>query len=228
MDIIKSLDYEIKDLDEAKGIVQFYASSFDNIDSDRQIIRRGAYKKTLNERFKRIRHLLDHYLSIGVPLEGEETKLGLLMTSQLIMKKQAAFETFEEYKVYEKLGNTMEHSVRIRIIKSDNELDENKDTIEILKEVQLWDVSTITTWGANPNTPQVSLKNMKSIEDTVLYLEQMLKGRFSDNKLKTIENTLKQLKSLIDDEPHSTQRRNEPIDIVEFFNKRLKIVNYGN
>ena len=39
----------ISDIDEKKNIVKGYGSYFDNKDSDNDVIRRGAYQKTIKE-----------------------------------------------------------------------------------------------------------------------------------------------------------------------------------
>lgn len=222
--LVKSFNYEIKGLDPPKGIVQFYANSFDKKDSDNDIIIRGAFKKTLRENFKRIRHLLDHWESVGVPISIKEDSFGLLTESQLIMGKQIGQETFEEYKVYAELGNTMEHSIRLDIVKFDEDRESKTRTI---REAKLWDVSTITKWGANEWTPQVALKQFDTIDKAVKGLELLLKGRFQDDKLEQIEITLNKLKSLISDEPLSTQEGNEPIDVINQFRDGLKLLKDG-
>ena len=211
---IKYLDYQIKDLDEPKGIVQFYANSFDKKDDDGDIIVKGAFKKTLQENEQRIKHLLDHDTSIGVTKSISEDSFGLDVVSQMIMKKQAGRETFEEYIVYASLNKSMEHSIRISDMKSEEDKDREA---RIIKEARLWDVSTITKWGANQWTPQGIIKKFKSISDAIEALELMLKGKFSEEKLKNIDKVLSKLKSLID-EPPSTQI-DEPIDINAMLNE---------
>ena len=66
----KQVSHEIKELDDAKGVVIAYASVYNNLDSDNEIIAPGAFTKTVNENFKRIRVLKDHNptISLGVPL----------------------------------------------------------------------------------------------------------------------------------------------------------------
>ena len=51
---------EIVDADENKGIVKGYASYFDNMDADKDIIRPGAYKKTIMENGSRVKNLYQH------------------------------------------------------------------------------------------------------------------------------------------------------------------------
>ncbi len=44
----------ISDIDEDKNIVKGYGSYFDNVDSDKDIIRKGAYQKTIQENGHRV------------------------------------------------------------------------------------------------------------------------------------------------------------------------------
>ena len=45
----KQVSHEIKELDDAKGVVIAYASVYNNIDADREVIMPGAFTKTVNE-----------------------------------------------------------------------------------------------------------------------------------------------------------------------------------
>ena len=58
--LTKGYSEGVKDVDTVKGIVTGYFSSFGNKDSDGDIIQKGAYTKSINENFDRIKHLLDH------------------------------------------------------------------------------------------------------------------------------------------------------------------------
>ena len=46
----KNLNVEVRDIDEKEGIVSGYFASFDTIDSDNDVIRKGAFKKSIQER----------------------------------------------------------------------------------------------------------------------------------------------------------------------------------
>lgn len=157
--LFKSLNYKLKSVDE-KGIVQFYANSFGKKDGDGDIITKGAFKKSLSENFNRVKHLLNHEKSIGVPMEIVEDDFGLLVTSQLILGKQIGKEAFEEYKVYAELNRSMEHSIGFKTIKNHTDKSMNAN---VITEVALFDVTTMETWGANPATPQVSVKAAKEM-----------------------------------------------------------------
>lgn len=51
----KQLSYDLKDLDENKGIVVAYANAYNFKDSDGDISAPGSFNKTVTENFKRIR-----------------------------------------------------------------------------------------------------------------------------------------------------------------------------
>ena len=81
----------IEDIDEMKGIVTGYFSSFNNIDSDGDVILSGAYKKTVAENGpsgrNRIMHLLQHnpLMPLAKPMEliedGKETPDQIIETT---------------------------------------------------------------------------------------------------------------------------------------------------
>jgi HK97 family phage prohead protease len=167
-----------------KGIVQMYVNAFDNEDSDGDISMKGSFAKTIQENLKRIRHFLNHDFTklLGAPIEMKEDDFGLLVTSQMNMNKEIARDVFEDYKLYQELGRSLEHSVAVEAIKRDEE--DNR----YVKEWRLWEYSTLTMWGANARTPLVSMKSdMKEV------IDEMLKRDYSEqrkNLLKSISETL--------------------------------------
>ncbi len=64
-------------------------------------------------------------------------------------------------------------------------------------------------------------KKLGSIEDAIETLGLMLKGRFQDDQLRKLEDTINKLKSLIDEPAAATQKTNEPIDISKINNYSL-------
>ena len=61
----KQLSYDLKELDESKGVVTAYANAYDFKDSDGDISAQGSFDKTVKENFKRIRVLKDHKIVMG-------------------------------------------------------------------------------------------------------------------------------------------------------------------
>lgn len=191
---------EIKDVDP-NGTVLFYASVFNNKDFGNDIIMPGAYSKTIKENLKNIRHFKHHdsWKMPGVIQEISEDSYGLLVKSKLILNTQLGKETYEEYKAMQEAGKSMDHSVGYSAIKFD--IDNDKDE-RILREVKLFEVSTLTAWGMNPLAQTVSIKSLENIPFNDLikeqkYFELLLNAPFTDATLTQLEQLKKHVDSLI-------------------------------
>jgi len=173
-----------------KGRVLIAVNAFDNEDSDRDISKPGSYKKTLKENFNRVRWFLNHDTTklLGVPIEGKETGQYLQMLGQLNLEKQIARDTYEDYKLYAEHGKTLEHSVGVQAVKFSID---NDSGIRTITEWKLWEFSTLTSWGANENTPLLGIKSMDELKD--LITEMSNNSRYSDDRKRAIENTHKAL-----------------------------------
>jgi HK97 family phage prohead protease len=188
---LRSTLYEIKELDD-KGVVQFIANAFGNKDTDGDISLPGSYANTIKENGNRIRHFKYHNSTLmpGVIIDLKETQEGLLVTSQLILGTQLGRETYEEYKAMFAAGKQMEHSVGVNAIKYD--MDE-ENSVRKVAEWKLWEVSTLTAWGANDRALAISVKDLKSatredIEKEIIFLKALLNiNSYSDLKLEQIE-----------------------------------------
>lgn len=195
----KQVSHEIKELDDAKGIVVAYASVYNNIDSDNEIIVQGAFTKTVNENKKRIRVLKDHdpRIGLGVPLDiNANDSYGLLTTTQFNLKKEVSRDMYEDIKLFLANGLNAELSIGFQTIKSIEErLDEEKE-VEKITEVKLWEYSFLSNWAANERAIVQNVKNKK--EDAMDLLVKMYNLPYSDSRLKAIESLLL---SLEDKEP---------------------------
>lgn len=180
-EIFKNLSSKIEDIDEIKGIVKIAVSGLENIDSDGDIIKRGAWTKTIQENFKRIRHLKDHdrTKAIGIPLELYETNEHLIAVSLLNVKKEFVKDVVSDYIFMSQNGRTIEHSVGFSPI--DGKFEKNVDTDGyVFRELKLNEYSTLSYLGANQNTPFFDIKSQEDL-----------------NKLETIEKRLSELEQKI-------------------------------
>lgn len=186
----------IADLD-GSGIVTVAVNAFNNIDSDRDISLPGSFTKTIKENFYRVKWLFNHNRDIllGVPLEAMETKDFLLVRGQLNMDKQVSRDVYSDYKLYAEHGLTLEHSIGVDPI--DYYIDK-ENNVRKVKQWKLWEYSTLSTWGANENTPMIQMKGMNSLaQDAALMELKLHKGNYSDETFLEIEQSLKRLKSLL-------------------------------
>lgn len=194
MRLYKSIGTKIKDVDE-KGIVTVYANAFNNVDSDGDVSAPGAFTKTLTEDTGRIKWFQNHdpRILLGIPfLKGSgEDSFGLKSIGQLNLQKQVGRDTLEDYKLASDHNRTLEHSIGFEIIKSHHE-EKGEIQVQIITEYKLWEMSTLTAWGANHNTPMVDLKG--SFDDNLKLLEQQLKYNYSDERLDTVEQLIKSLR----------------------------------
>ena len=217
----KQVSHEIKELDDAKGVVVAYASVYNNIDSDKEVIMPGAFTKTVNENYKRIRVLKDHNptIGLGVPLQINTTdSYGLLTTTQFNLKKEVSRDMYEDIKLFLANGLNAELSIGFQTIKSIEERLDEENEIEKITEVKLWEYSFLSNWAANE---RAVVQNVKSKTDFIDLLVKMYNLPYSDERLKAVENILKSLET---NEPIVTITPNEvkPIDNVQLLKDLLK------
>jgi len=179
---------QLKDIDYKNGIVSFYHSSFDDEkDSDGDIIQKGSFAKTIRENFQRMKHLYNHdrTLAPGVVKEVAEDDKGCYTVSQLVpttLGKDVLIEY--EYKVI------TEHSMGFGVIK---EHYDKARGANIITELKLWEVSSLTAWGANRNTPVKS----QDVENLISHIEKLLRdSNISDERGKELELKLTELLTL--------------------------------
>jgi len=208
----------IKDIDDKQGIVSFYFANFGSRDSDNDVIMEGAYTKTIKENRDRIKHIKNHDINkpVGLIKNLYIDTIGAIAESQMSKSTDGrdALIMYSE-------GIITEHSQGFVTMKE--RFNDMEGFNEIL-EVQLWEVSTLTGWGANSNTPVLGIKSisndveLKKAINLLKGLDNVLrKSKISDEKgaeLNTIYNqlgeTLESLKK--DSEPlqNNTQKNGEP------------------
>lgn len=184
--LFKSVLTQVKEVDAA-GIVRFYASIFNTPDRVGDIVVPGAYKKTIQENFKEIQHYKNHDSDHmpGVIQQLEEDDTGLLVTSKLILNTQDGRETYEQYKAMAEVGKSMSHSIGYTPVKEESSSDYN-----YLKEILLFEVSTLTKRPAHPDAITVDVK-------TVDYLKALLKSDLPDEELEQLEQLKNEIEALL-------------------------------
>ena len=204
----------IKDVDGKKGIVTGYFSDFDTLDSDGDIIKKGAFAKTLSlngvkSQKPRIRHLLNHNPAqpLGVLTELKEDNKGLYYESKIGNHSLG----MDFIKMVES-DLIKEHSIGYQVKKFNQVTpwDEYKDgdVRRELTELKLWEGSSLTAWGANPNTPLTGLK--------------IFNGRILVDPSNEIEiNKLINQAEAIEDFCRNSKATDETIEQLLTYNKQL-------
>lgn len=192
---------EVKDIDE-KGTVSFYASIFGIEDRVQETVDQGAYTKTINESFKDIQHYKNHDSRVmpGVIKELTEDQKGLLTRSKLILKTQNGLETYEEYKAMAEAGKSMGHSIGYAVVRDDRTIEMG---IRHLKELALFEVSTLTMRAAHPDALTVGIKALDEMDFEELIKEEkfydlLLNCKFDEVKLEQLELIKNHISALIE------------------------------
>jgi HK97 family phage prohead protease len=194
---------EMKDIDLQNRQVAMYVSKFDVIDSDKDLIKRGAFSKSIAERGpksegnRKIAFLRYHNweMQIGKPLEMQEDEYGLFVISQL-GNSTIGNDALEDYKD----GIIKEHSIGFKYIDDKIkyiETSENEGYFEIT-ELALWEYSAVT-FGANQYTNVVDVAKGQEREDMALNLLKEIEivskairnGKGTDDRLYNLEMKLK-------------------------------------
>lgn len=185
-----NLQYETKALDVTeKGIVTVGVNGIGIEDAQHDISMPGSFTDTLRDDITKMRWYLNHDTRqlLGVPLSGEEKDNNLIMTGQLNLKKQIGRDILEDYKLFRDAGRTLEHSIGVKALARDEE-----DRRKVVRWKML-EYSTLTGWGANPQTFLVGLKSATEdqIRDAVELIRMAFKQHgYSDERLKNYDMEL--------------------------------------
>lgn len=213
----KQSGYDLKDLDEDKGIVVAYANAYNFKDAHDDVSVYGCFEKTVKDNFKRIRVFKDHVPTqmIGVPLEIDtKDTFGLLTTTQFNMKKELAKDTFYDVKLMHENGMSAELSIGYKVMKRDQKQK------SLITEYMLGEYSFLSSWGASKISTVQGIKSLKSHYGFMELLEKSYNLPYSDPRLIQIELLLKSLS----DEPSEPDTLNEEpiIDAIKKFRENLK------
>ena len=161
---IKQIVFESEVKSDAKGVFTGYGSIFGNEDQGNDIVAKGAFTKSLNERpASKVKMLFQHKTDepIGVFTDIYEDSKGLYVKGQLAMGTQKGRETYELLK----MGALDGMSIGFKADPQKQGYNENKRGVRTLKEVDLMEISLVT-FPMNEEAMVQSVKgNSKSIRD---------------------------------------------------------------
>jgi|GEM_PF-1724651 HK97 family phage prohead protease len=204
-----STPIQIKDVDGKKGIVTGYFANFDSLDSDGDVIKSGAFARSIansgpSSAKPRIKHLLNHDPSkpLGVITMLKEDNKGLYYESKL-----GSHALGTDFVKMVESNLISEHSIGYQTKKFNQitswEDYKDGDIRRELTELKLWEGSSLTAWGANPNTPLTGLKNEIEINKLINQAEAIEKfcseSKATDETIETLLIYNKQLLKVITD-----------------------------
>lgn len=187
---------KVSDIDSAKGILTLAVNHIGNVDSQGDMSMSGSFDKTISENFDRVKWLYNHDTTVllGCPISAEEKDNDLVVTGQINLQKQIGRDVFEDYKLFAENGKTLEHSVGVSAVKW-----KMVDKIRQVSEWKLWEYSTLAFLGSNPNTRLIDIKSAtrENVIEQIDLLEKALKAKYSDERLKGMEEQLTLLRKAV-------------------------------
>ena len=158
--------FDEMDDEDDKGVIKGYASMFNNVDSDNDVITRGAYAKTLQENSERIAFLYQHNMQqpIGKPLSMKEDDKGLYIEAKISNSSLG-----KDVKTMVSEGILKEFSVGFIPIK-----EEVVGNYNHIKEIKLFEFSLVTL-AANPLAQVTEYKGTKSVDNLIDEFDELIK-----------------------------------------------------
>jgi len=222
-------ELSVKDISDETRRVKIMLAHFDNVDSANDVIRKGAFAKSIKERGpesqnpRQIAFLRFHDFDkpIGKFLSLEETSEGLVAVAQLSNSTDGQ-NALEDYKA----GIITQHSIGFQYVAGKIE-QVDRDGLDFynITELDLWEGSAVT-FGVNPLTPTLDVAKGEHLD----YLHKLnLKmnaiaseirnGRGTDERFYKLEGALKvcqaQYNSLIKGyKPEKSTFTEEPIETI--------------
>lgn len=208
---VKSFDTSIKDISLGKREVAMYLSKFDVIDSDNDMIVKGAFEKSIKERGvnsgsnRNIAFLRYHdwQHQIGKFLKLEEDQKGLFAVAQLgtSTKGEDALRDYED-------GIIQEHSIGFQYMPDEVKWIEEggQKGYYRIEEVKLFEGSAVT-FGANEFTEVLNVGKSENKVDAInkltkeidIVTKALINGRGTDERMYNLEMKLKYLNSRLID-----------------------------
>ena len=222
--LTKGINEGFQDTDLKQGVVSGYFAMFGNKDLDGDIIEKGAFAKTIQERGPYgkglIKMLLDHDRTKAV------AKITLLEEDSKGLRYEAKIGTHAlgvDFMKMVESGLINQHSFGFIPIKEmyDGQIKANR-----IKEVMMHEGSAIQFLGANPETTMIDLKSAIDAMEYLDRLEKFIKTTdCTDDTIINLELRLKSLSELL--KPVSTTLNEEKADldtksIIEQLKKTFK------
>lgn len=190
---------KVEDLTD-KGTAKIRVASFNTIDKEREIIAPEAFDKSIakfnaNKGANTVKHMVDHRVTIGLPLEMTKNADGFDIITKININKIAGQDVYSDYLFFAENGQTLTHSFFAPI------LNRNKN---ILTDLDLKEYSTMTTQSMNDNTPLLAIKGEMDNSDTEMAEVEMEDTATCDYCGRTIDftdknNVIKTISDLIDE-----------------------------
>jgi hypothetical protein len=211
--LTKGLNQGFADADMKQGVVSGYFAMFGNKDLDGDVIEKGAFTKTIQERGpsgkKLIKYLLDHdsRKSVALITNLEEDMKGLRYEAKI-----GTHALGVDFMKMVESGLINQHSFGFSVPKDKQYFDQSRKA-NVIKEVIMFEGSAVQFLGANPETTFIDLK---SETDAFEYLDRLEKfvrtSDATDDTLAKLEERLKSLYETMKPAPATLEEDEADVD----------------
>ena len=181
----KAHHFKADDVDTSQRIISGYAATWD-LDQGGDIIKRGAFKKTLSESANRVKVLWQHSAPLGKPISMLEDSKGLFVQAR-ISKTRLGDEALELMKD----GVVDQMSIGYIIPQGKSSFDGD---IRTINEIKLLEFSPVTF----PMNEAAMISDVKSLH------EKIKNGTLDSIELKNLSDMLGDLTALLKQEPQKS------------------------
>jgi len=207
----KDVTGQVKDVDVKNRVITGYLSTFGNKDSHEDIMEKGAFTKSIQERRNDIFFLNQHNFAQphGKFAILKEDDHGLYFETEPLIKGVSYSD--DALKLYE-AGVMSEHSIGFVTMN-----DEQKGDTRHIKEVKLYEGSNVTI-GANRNAQFSGFKslNLKQTNEKIgTILKYVRSGNVTDDTFILLELALKDLQTQAYNLGIAQNKDNKPFNTLE-------------
>ena len=167
---LKHLTFETEIKSDAQGVFTGYGSIFGNEDQGNDIMKKGAFTKSLTKRpASKVKMLYQHKTDepIGIFTDMYEDNKGLYVKGQLAMGTQKGREAYELLK----MGALDGMSIGFKADPDKQGYNENKRGTRTLKEVDLMEISLVTF----PMNERALIENVKANSKSIREREKIFR-----------------------------------------------------
>lgn len=201
----KNINGGVLDVDTTSSRVKVAISRMGNLDLDGDVIDKTAYNRTIKERGPKganlIWHLTDHRAALTNAI-GKFKELYVEGDYLAGVTDIPATTLGKDMLIMYQEGHINQHSVGFRTISSEPQKAGTAQEYRLIKEILLYEGSAVL-WGANPETPTLSVgksmtkeeqaENFLTITKEIDNLAKLLRqGKLSDETLQLVEIDLVQ------------------------------------
>ena len=159
----KRIAFQLKAVNDETGEIEGYGAAFNNLDSYKDIIEPGSFKRTINSAKATAKKNNDDFLWVMLWQHDQDSPIGYWLDASedangLHVKGQLDLDVSLGQWAYSAIKKRYMRELSIGYDPVDSERDANDKSVRHLKEIKLWEISPVT-FAANDQAVITGVKN---------------------------------------------------------------------